>query len=81
MIDRPTGPFVVRPNILRDQTAPNTLRSQSGPGPVDTQDLNSRGGKAAPRRPLARPQLRVWVYVALAVLAVLVTLYLLTRTP
>jgi hypothetical protein len=81
MIDRPTGPVVVRPNILRDQTAPNTLRSQSGPGPVDTQDLNSRGGKAASRRPLARPQLRVWVYVALAVLAVLVTLYLLTRTP
>ena len=81
MIDRPTGPVVVRPNILRDQTAPNTLRSQSGPGSADTQDLNSGGGKAAPRRPLARPQLRVWVYVALAVLAVLATLYLLTRTP
>ena len=80
MIDRPTGPVVVRPNILRDQTAPNTLRSQSGPGSAGKQDLNG-GGKAAPRRPLARPQLRVWVYVALAVLAVLVTLYLLTRTP
>jgi hypothetical protein len=30
---------------------------------------------------MTRPQLRVWVYVALAVLVVLVTLYLLTRTP
>ena len=81
MINKQTGPVVVRPNILRDQTAPNTLRSQSGPGSADTQDLNRGGGKAAPRRPLARPQLRVWVYVALAVLAVLATLYLLTRTP
>jgi hypothetical protein len=81
MINKQTGPVVVRPNILRDQTAPNTLHSQSGPGSAGTQDLNSGGGKAAPRRPLARPQLRVWVYVALAVLAVLVTLYLLTRTP
>jgi hypothetical protein len=81
MINKQTGPVVVRPNLLRDQTAPNTLRSQSGPGPVGGQDLNSGGGKAAPHRPLARPQLRVWVYVALAVLAVLVTLYLLTRTP
>ena len=81
MINKQTGPVVVRPNILRDQTAPNTLRSQSGPGSADTQDLNSGGGKAVPRRPLAQPQLRLWVYVALAVLAVLVTLYLLTRTP
>jgi hypothetical protein len=81
MINKQTGPVVVRPNILRDQTAPNTLRSQSGPGSADTQDPNSGGGKTAPRTPLARPQLRVWVYVALAVLAVLVTLYLLTRTP
>jgi hypothetical protein len=80
MINKQTGPVVVRPNILRDQTAPNTLRSQSGPGSADTQDLNSGGGKATPRGPLARPQLRVWVYVALAVLAVLVLLYLLTRT-
>ena len=81
MIDKQTGPVVVRPNILRDQTAPNTLRSQSGPGSAGKQDLNSGGGKAAPPRLLARPQLRVWVYVAVAVLAVLVTLYLLTRTP
>jgi hypothetical protein len=30
---------------------------------------------------MARPQLRVWVYVALAVLAVFVALYLLGGTP
>jgi hypothetical protein len=81
MINKPAGPLVVRPNILRDQTAPNTLRSQAGAGSAGTQDLNSGGGRAAPRRPLTRPQLRVWVPLALAVLAVLVTLYLLTRTP
>jgi hypothetical protein len=66
MIDKQTGPVVVRPNVLRDQTAPNTLRSQSGAESAGEQVLNSGGGKAAPRRPLARPQLRLWVYVALA---------------
>ena len=81
MINKQTGPVVVRPNILRDQTAPNTLRSQFGPGSGGKQDLNSGGGKAAPRRPLARPQLRLWVYLALAVLVVFVALYLLTGTP
>jgi hypothetical protein len=81
MINKQPGTVVVRPNILRDQTAPNTLRSQSGPGSAGNQDLNSGGGRGAPRRPLARPQLRVWVYVALAVLVVLVTLSLLARTP
>jgi len=30
---------------------------------------------------VARPQLRVWVYVALAVLVVFVALYLLSGTP
>ena len=81
MINKQTGPVVVRPNILRDQTAPNTLRSQFGPGSGGKQDLNSGGGKAAPRRPLARPQLRLWAYVALAVLVVLIALCLLTGTP
>jgi hypothetical protein len=81
MINKQTGPVVVRPNILRDQTAPNTLRSKSGPGSARNQDLNGGGGRAVPRGPLARPQLRVWVYLVLVVLAVLVTLYLLTRTP
>jgi hypothetical protein len=80
MIEMHIGPVEVRPNILRDQTAPNTLRSQAGPGSAGKQDLNSGGGKAAPRRPLARPQLRLWVLAAVAALAVLVTLYLLTRT-
>lgn len=81
MIDKHIGPVEVRPNILRDQTAPNTLRSQSGAGFAGKQDLNSGGGKAAPGRPLARPQLRVWVFVALAVLAVFVALSLLNGTP
>ncbi|MDR3472532.1 MAG: hypothetical protein P4M09_12705 [Devosia sp.] len=81
MIDKQTGPVEVRPNILRDQTAPNTLRSQAGPGSGGKQDLNSGGGKAAPRRPMARPQLGVWVFVALALLVVLIALYLLGGTP
>ena len=80
MIDKPLGPVEVRPNVLRDQTAPNTLRSQSGAGSAGNQDLNSGGGRAAPRRSLARPQLRPWVFVALAVLVVFV-LYLLGGMP
>ena len=80
MIERRIGPVEARPNILRDQTVPNTLRSQSGAGSAGRQDLNSGGGRAAPRRSLARPQLRPWVYVALAVLVVFV-LYLLGGTP
>jgi hypothetical protein len=80
MIDRRIGPVEAQPNILRDQTVPNTLRSQSGAGSAGTQDLNSGGGRAAPRKPQARPQLRLWVYVALAVLAVAVVLFLLGVT-
>ena len=80
MIDKPLGPVEVRPNVLRDQTAPNTLRSQSGVGSAGQQDLNGAGGKAPPRRPVARPRLRPWVYVALAVLVVIV-LYLLGGMP
>jgi hypothetical protein len=80
VIDKPLGPVEVRPNVLRDQTAPNTLRSQSGAGSAGNQDLNSGGGRAAPRRSLARPQLRPWVFVALAVLVVFV-LYLLGGMP
>lgn len=81
MIDKHTGPAEVRRNILRDQTVPNTLRSQTGPGSAGKQDLNSGGGKAAPRRPLARPQVHLWVFVALAVLVVFVALLLLNGTP
>ena len=75
------GRLEVRPNTLRDQAAPNTFRRQAGPGTVGTQDLNSGGGKAVPRRPLAQPQLRLWVSLVVVLLAVLVTLYLLTGTP
>ena len=80
MIDRRIGPIEAQPNILRDQTVPNTLRSQSGAGSAGTQDLNSGGGRAAPHGARARPQLRLWVYVALAVLAVVVALFLLGVT-
>ena len=81
MINKQNGPVEVRPNTLRDQTAPNTLRSQSGPGFGGNQELNNGGGKAAPRSPLVRPQLRLWVYLALATLVVLVALLLLNGTP
>jgi len=80
VIDKPLGPAEVQPNVLRDQMAPNTLRSQSGAGSVGNQDLNSGGGRAAPHGARARPQLRLWVYVALAVLAVVVALFLLGVT-
>ena len=80
MIDRRIGPVEAQPNILRDQTVPNTLRSQPGAGSAGTQDLNSGGGRAAPHGARARPQLRLWVYVALAVLAVVVALFLLGVT-
>ena len=78
MINKQTGPVDVRPNILRDRMAPNTLRSQAGPGSGGKQDLNSGGGRAAPRRSPARP--RIWLYLALAVLVVFVALYLLGGT-
>jgi hypothetical protein len=76
-----TGPVEVRPNTLRDQSAPNTFRRQAGPGTVGRQDLNSGRGNAAPPRRVVRPQLRLWVYVVLAVLVVFVALYLLSGTP
>ena len=81
MINKQTGPVDVRPNTLRDQTAPNTLRSQTGPGSGDKLDLNSGGGKATPPTRMARPQLHLWVYMALAMLVVLVSLLLLNGTP
>ena len=81
MINKQTWPVDARPNILRDQTAPNMLRSQSGPGSGGNQDLNNGGEKAAPRSPLVRTQLRLLVYLALAMLVVLVALLLLNGTP
>jgi hypothetical protein len=76
-----TGPLEVQPNTLRDQRAPNSFRSQAGPATVGRQDLNSGGGNAGPPERVARPQLRLWVYLALAVLVVVVALYLLNGTP
>jgi len=81
MTDKRAGPLEVRPNTLLDERAPNTFRNEAAPGTVGRQDRNSGGGKAASRRHMARPHLRMWVYVALAVLAVIVALYLLNGAP
>jgi len=78
---RQTGPLEVQPNTLRDQRVPNTFRSQADPAAAVRQDLNSGGGVAGPPRLMARPQLRLWVFVALAVLGVIVALSLLSGTP
>jgi hypothetical protein len=81
MTYKQTGPLEVRPNTLRDQRAPNTFRNQAGPGADGGRDLNAGGGNAAPGRRTARPQVRLWVYMALAVVAVFVALYLLNGLP
>ena len=81
MTNRQTAPLGVQPNTLRDQRVPNTFRSQAAPATVGGQDLNSGGEVAGPHRRVARPQLRLWVYVALAVLGVVVALNLLGGTP
>jgi hypothetical protein len=81
MTFRQTGPVEVRPNTLQGQSAPNTFRSQTGPGTFGKQDLNSGGGNAGPLTRRARPEVRLLVYVALAVLVVVVVLYVLSATP
>ena len=81
MTYKPTGPLEVQPNTLRDQRAPNTFRSDAGPAAVGGQDLTSGGGNAGAPMRAARAQLRLWVYVALAVLGVVVALGLLSGTP
>jgi hypothetical protein len=81
MTNKQTGPLEVRPNTLRDQSAPNTFRRKAGSGPVDRQVLNRGGGNAGPPRRVARPGLRPWVYVALAVLVVVIALYVLGGMP
>jgi hypothetical protein len=81
MTDKRAGPLEVRPNTLLDERAPNTFRNEAAPGTVGRQDRNSGGGKTASRRHMARPHLRLWAYVALTVLAVIVALYLLNGAP
>ena len=80
MTYRPSGSAEVRPNILRDQSIPNTFRSQTGPGGSGRQDLNSGGGKAAPRLRPIRRRPPVWVYVAVAVVVAYVALLLLSSS-
>jgi len=81
MTDKRAGPLEVRPNTLLDERTSNAFRNGAAPGTVGRQDRNSGGGKAASRRHMARPHLRLWVYVALAVLAVVVALYLQSGAP
>jgi hypothetical protein len=75
------GPTEVRPNTLQGQSAPNTFRSQSGPGTYGRQELNSGGGNAGPLTSRVRPQIRVLLYVALAILVVVVALVVLSTAP
>ncbi len=79
MTNQRGGPGDVRPNTLRDQRAPNTFRNQAVEGAGGGQDLNAGGGSAGPRGRATR--LPLWVYAALAVVAVLAALYLLNGLP
>ncbi len=82
MTDQQSGPGEVRPNTLRDQRAPNTFRAAPAPGaPGSRQALNRGGGNMAPLGRVARSQGSLWVYLVVAVLAVLVILYLLQGAP
>jgi hypothetical protein len=73
-----SGPGEVRPNTLQDQRAPNTFRVTGTPGtPGSRQQLNRGGGNMAPLRRIRRPHVSMWVYLVVAVVAVLVVLYLL----
>ena len=77
-----SGPGEVRPNALRDQRVPNTFRAATAPGiPGSRQELNRGGGSMGPLRRMPRPQASMWVYLVVAVLAVLVVLYLLQGAP
>jgi hypothetical protein len=79
MGNQPGGTGDVRPNTLRDQRAPNTFRNQAVEGAGGGRDLNAGGGNAGPRRRATR--LSLWVYLIVAVVAVLVALYLLNGLP
>jgi hypothetical protein len=78
MMDKQIGPVQAQPNTLRDQRVPNTFKGSTGPGgPASTRDLNSGGGNTAPSRRATLPQQTLWVYVAVAVVAVVLALFLL----
>ncbi len=82
MTGKPNGPVEVRPNTLRDQMPPNTFRAASAPRQAGgRQDVNRGGGSMAKRPVVARPQVPLWVYVALGVVAVVIALYLLRGMP
>ena len=96
MTYRQTGPVEVRPNTLRDQRPPNTFHTTpsgatpggaAGPiGPVGPNRLRAGTGSARAKRTprsgmVARPGISPWTYVALALLAFAIVVYLLTGTP
>ena len=81
MAERQAGPAEVRPNTLTGQSEPNTFRGQTGSGTVAKQYLNAGGGNTARPSRLAVFQLPLQVYVAVAVLLVVVAVYLLFGAP
>ena len=96
MTYRQTGPVEVRPNTLRDQRPPNTFHttpggatpgSAAGPiGPIGPNRLRvGAGGARSKRTPrpgmAARPGISPWTYIALALLAFAIVVYLLNGAP
>ena len=79
MMNKQIGPVQAQPNTLRDQRLPNTFKGSTVPGsPASTRDLNSGGGNRAPSRRIPLPLQTLWVYVAVALVAVVFALYLLS---
>jgi hypothetical protein len=93
MTYRQTGPLEVRPNTLRDQRPPNTLHTRSSEaspgGPAGPAGLNrlrvGSGGARSKRTPrsgmVVRPGISPWPYVALALLAFVVVVFLINGAP
>ncbi len=93
MTYRQTGPVEVRPNTLRDQRPPNTFHTTpsgatpgGGAGPVGPNRLRvGTGGARSKRTPrpgmAARPGISPWTYIALALLAFVIVVYLLNGAP
>lgn len=71
----------VRPNTLRDQSAPNTFRTSGPPASARGQRPARGVPRATPVQRLTRPRAPTWVYLVLLGLALFVALYLLSGTP
>lgn len=76
------GSVVVRPNTLRDQTAPNMFSPRIAPGtPAGNQASTSGAPSAAAPTPLTKRRLPVWVLAAAIALVLILAVYLLSPTP